>query len=72
MQIELNVLIIIYLGIIYCFLDEYKVLFAPRLGLASDLVRMYLQQSKANATSDTLSCHRNCIQMEKAANFALA
>lgn len=68
MQIELNILIIIYLVIIS---DEYKVIFAPKSGLANDLIKTYLQQSKANATYDILSRHRNCVQMEKAANFTL-
>lgn len=51
---------------------EYKVVFAPKPGLASNLAKTYLQQSKANVTCDTLNRHRNCVQMEKAANFALA
>ncbi|XP_039305540.1 uncharacterized protein LOC105192958 [Solenopsis invicta] len=51
---------------------EHKIVFAPKSGLASDLVKTYLQQSKANVTCDVLSRHRNCVQMEKAANFALA
>ncbi|XP_071629792.1 uncharacterized protein [Temnothorax longispinosus] len=50
----------------------YDVVFTPKPGLASDLVKTYLQQSKANVTCDTLSRHRNCVQMEKAANFTLA
>ncbi|XP_028050173.1 uncharacterized protein LOC105839205 isoform X2 [Monomorium pharaonis] len=50
---------------------EHKVVFMPKSGLASDLIKTYLQQSKANVTCDLTSRHRNCIQMEKAANFAL-
>ncbi|KYN37492.1 hypothetical protein ALC56_08149 [Trachymyrmex septentrionalis] len=51
---------------------EYKVIFTPKPSLANDLVKTYLQQSKANINCDILSRHRNYVQMEKAANFALA
>ncbi|XP_071560572.1 uncharacterized protein [Temnothorax nylanderi] len=51
---------------------EYEVVFTPKPGLASDLVKTYLQRSKANVTCDTLSRHRNFVQIEKAANFTLA
>ncbi|KAL6430186.1 hypothetical protein ACFW04_007736 [Cataglyphis niger] len=51
---------------------EHEVISAPKLGPASDLIRIYLQQSKASVACNTLSHHRNCIQMEKAVNFALA
>ncbi|XP_070150427.1 uncharacterized protein [Polyergus mexicanus] len=51
---------------------EYEVISAPKSGPAIDLIRTYLQQSKASVACNTLSHHRNCIQMEKAVNFALA
>lgn len=64
-------LVSIYLSLII-FLGEHEVISAPKPGLASDLIRTYLQQSKASVACNTLSHHRNCIQMEKAVNFALA
>ncbi|KYN21278.1 hypothetical protein ALC57_06377 [Trachymyrmex cornetzi] len=51
---------------------EHEVIFAPKPSLANDLVKTYLQQSKANINCDILSRHRNYVQMEKAANVALA
>ncbi|XP_025267236.1 uncharacterized protein LOC105252987 isoform X2 [Camponotus floridanus] len=51
---------------------EYEVISAPKPGPAIDLIKTYLQQSKASVASDTLSHRRNCTQMEKAVNFTLA
>ncbi|CAL1674699.1 unnamed protein product [Lasius platythorax] len=51
---------------------EHGVLSGPKPSLATDLTRTYLQQSKASLTSNTLSRHRSCIQMEKAVNSTLA
>ncbi|KAL0100813.1 hypothetical protein PUN28_019297 [Cardiocondyla obscurior] len=48
-----------------------QILFAPKLSLASDLVKTYLEQSKANATCNILSCHQNFVQLEKVAKFTL-
>ncbi|XP_011054848.1 PREDICTED: uncharacterized protein LOC105146357 [Acromyrmex echinatior] len=50
---------------------EHEVIFAPKSSIANDSVKTYLQQSKANINCDILSRHRNYVQMEKAANFAL-
>ncbi|KYM85337.1 hypothetical protein ALC53_04580 [Atta colombica] len=51
---------------------EHEIIFAPKPSLVNDSVKTYLQQSKANINCDILSRHRNYVQMEKAANFALA
>ncbi|XP_072751102.1 uncharacterized protein [Anoplolepis gracilipes] len=50
---------------------EHEVISTPKLGPATDLTRTYLQRSKASVACNTLSRHRNCIQMEKAVNSTL-
>lgn len=52
-------------------LGEHRVISTPKPGPTSDIIKTFLQQSKASIACTTLSHHRNCIQMEKAANFAL-
>ncbi|XP_032686269.1 uncharacterized protein LOC116851192 [Odontomachus brunneus] len=49
-----------------------EVLFAPKPGSIDELNKTYLQQSKANINRNIASHHRSCLQMEKAANSALA
>jgi len=44
---------------------------APKLGLANDLTKMYLQQSKIYISHDISSHHRSCVQVENAVNIAL-
>ncbi|EFN85220.1 hypothetical protein EAI_16695 [Harpegnathos saltator] len=56
----------------YIMRNEEEVSFAPMPGYIDDLTKTYLQQSKANINRNIASHHRSCLQMEKAANFALA
>ncbi|XP_012231473.2 uncharacterized protein [Linepithema humile] len=51
--------------------SKYEVISLPKPGFANDLSRIYLEQAKANIADNIMSRHRNCIQMEKAVNFAL-
>jgi len=56
--------------IIYLIIGE-EVMDAPKLGLANDLTKMYLQQSKIYISHDISSHHRSCVQVENAVNIAL-
>lgn len=67
-----NCILISMIELLLIVLGEHGVLSAPKPSLATDLTRTYLQQSKASLTSNTLSRHRSCIQMEKAVNSTLA
>jgi len=53
------------------FIIGEEIMDIPKLGLANDLTKMYLQQSKMHICHDISSHHRSCVQMENAVNIAL-